>query len=201
MALISRVLMLISLLATPLQAATIQYVTSTGIVTGASDSTVDVVDGRSTVTIAEAVSAIQWPIPSGCANGRAEWSDITDAGAVNAAGAGMVARTDLVWFTSTSTLWSGCAQVSSAAEVNVLVEAAILAAVGESALAVAVPRLRGHTQGRCPDANMSAHCQAARAALSTLDSATLSEEELDDVLTQAVILRSDATTFIASEFP
>ena len=113
----------------------------------------------------------------------------------------MVARTDLVWFTSTSTLWSGCAQVSSAAEVNVLVEAAILAAVGESALAVAVPRLRGHTQGRCPDANMSAHCQAARAALSTLDSATLSEEELDDVLTQAVILRSDATTFIASEFP
>ena len=180
----------------------IQYLLATGEVTGAGNRPVQVPSGYAALTLAEDPDAITWPVPAGCAAGMPEWTEITAPETVAADGTGMAVRAGLLFFTSTSTLWTGCAQVISAAQLEGLVEAAILTALGtNSALATAIPRLRGHTQGRCPDANMSANCQAARAALATLDSATLSEAELDTILTEAVTLRADAANFISTNFP
>lgn len=178
-----------------LLAASLQYNLSTSFVITASNETIAAATGYDIITIAEPVSAIVWPVPSGCSVGQADWTRITDAGGVSAAGAGMAVRTDLFWFTSSSTLLTGCHQVESWADLKKIVEAAIAGGIDGFDFFRPLAHFKGATEKKCPSGNNSPACVAARASQATLEASFPSEAELDALLAQAATLRTESIAF------
>jgi len=185
----SLLLLLVSL--TPATAASIQYVTTGGRVSGVSESAIAAVADYDVVTIAEAASAIVWPVPSGCTAGQAAWTRITSPGTVAVDGTGMATRTDLVWFSSTSTLQTECWQVNSWADLVQRIDEVASAGLLAVGSVPSTSRMNGQAATRCPESNNSAHCVAARAALATI---TISEIALDTLSDETAQLWADAQT-------
>lgn len=195
-----RVIIVFVLLSSVAWAGAIQYDPVTGEVTGASDGPIRPTAGREVIEIPESVSAIQWPIPSGCAAGQALWTQITNPSAVTVSGSGMGVRPDLIIFTTTSTLLTGCHPVPSWSALRRLyrqtIANVVVGASDEEAQMIQVLNdVQLWVMRRCPESVGSANCMTSRANMVTMDSDYRGAGQAADLTTQLVTLRNDVNAF------
>ena len=139
-------------------AVDIQYVLASGDVTSASDISIPNVPGHGIVTLTGTVSQIIWPVPNGCSTGKLEWSRISDSDTVTLTGGGMVVKTGLVFFSTTSPMLTGCHIVNSWMALKSVVNRALLAGIPDNE---AIPALDLHWtwyEARCHDAPTNQNC-------------------------------------------
>jgi hypothetical protein len=183
----------------------IQYELSTGNITAAHDTPPSIESAASygIVTLTGvSLSGITWPVPSGCGAGRPHWTTITDAGTAAADGTGMDVRTGLVLFSTTSPLLADCFPVHSAGEVYALVTRTINNALGTTdPLTDTLTKLRSKVFRVCPSASGGA-CTNAHAKFDAISNVQPGDDSaLDTFLGYVETLKSDADTFVGTNFP
>lgn len=182
-------------------AGTIQYMTSTGHVTGLSDAEIPTVANRSLVSIAESVTAIQWPVPSGCAAGEGQWefTRVVDPETVAVDGTGMEVRPDLALFGTTSTLMPGCFNAGDRVRLINLVTIRLMQVVAEQELILALNAFNVVASRRCPGSTGGANCDTVRSNMLALDTSYPNASQLSSVTTELVTLRTETAAFIAAQ--
>lgn len=197
----SWLIVLLLLSGSPAVAGNIQYLATTGQVTGISDQVIPTVPGYEVVSIAESVSAIAWPIPSGCPSGQPSWAVVDDPAQVTVAGDGLVLRAGLVVLTSTSTLFTNrCEPVASAAEVWAMVDQVLASNYAPTTVLPFLDRLNVASVTVCPSSDSTQDCVDVRAAMVTLnDIAAGAPATLKAFVEAAVQLQADAQTLITAQ--
>ena len=122
------------------------------------------------ISLPESVEAIVWPIPAGCPAGAPEWSAISDPATVAVDGTGLAVQPGLVFFSSTSALYTNrCAAVASAADVWAVVNTMLDVSYAASTQLPALDQLNTSGWIMCPDDNLTQACVDVRAGLVTLN--------------------------------
>jgi hypothetical protein len=192
------------LVATPAWAAYIQYDLANGHVVAASDQALATTIDRGVIRpeqVPAPAAAIVWPVPAGCPAGKAEWTQLTDASLVTAAGGGMVVRPDYVglFFTSTSPVATGCYLVLDWTALKRLYRELLSSYVSAREFTDDLDRLNGWAQGICPESAGSANCVTSRAHMVELNEDYPGSGQLLDDTTALVTLKNDRDAFKASK--
>lgn len=162
--------LLVCSLATLGMAGNIQYLRSTGNVTGVSDRAVEENATYGVVVIPESVEAIQWPAPAGCPSGLPEWTRVVDPLLVTVTGSGMEVRPELsgFFFTSTSPLLTGCHLVQDLSTLRALVRTAIAAGTSDFHTIQGFAPYQDWYDMQCRGSESNANCVTTKANLDAM---------------------------------
>lgn len=188
-------------------AVDIQFALDTQDVSGApSDTPIDPVAGYGIVTIPGVSAAdIVWPIPTGspdvtsCGTGQPLWTHIANPNGTTIAALGLIIRSDLLFFHSTSPLLLECTPVASKHQLNTLVDQTIVIAVPDNPTIIALNVHFGWYYARCGDAPTNQNCIDWKAQLNTLVSRYPGRPQGITAATQAAVLILDANTFLSQQ--
>ena len=140
--------LLLTLWPLAVQAGWLQYELSTGFITGgprAAEQDFPDVPGRGVIEDpALDVVAPVWPVPSGCTVGAQAWTRLSPSLVLP-----LIARSDLVFFSTTSPLLPGCHLVSTWRELKTLYESTIVDTMAAEDLITAIGALKAWKDARC----------------------------------------------------
>lgn len=133
------------------QAVQIQYLLSTGDVTGVLD-VIEPIDGYGLLDFpGHEPSEIIWPVPAGCTVGQKQWTRIVNPAAATIDGGGMAVRSEQAFFHTTSPLLTGCHPVDNKRALKRLVDETIIASAVELNLVQAIGAYNSWLYASCLD--------------------------------------------------
>jgi hypothetical protein len=178
--------------------ATLQYDIATLRVLGAFETENDTrpLDGSALLEVSGNLASIVWPVPSGCVSGRKEWSILSPGGVEP-----LLVDPSLAFFSTTSSLLSGCFLLSSAPQLWALVNMTL-----ERALATGNPlttvsgKLNVAALGICPPSDVSSDCVTLRANMVTWNDVPVGAAvAMHFFMVEAQLLKGDAVAFITAQ--
>jgi hypothetical protein len=182
------------------QAVDIQYVLTTGNVTGVSETPIPNIEGYGVATITgQPASAIIWPVPSGCSTGQPDWSRVSDPDTVAVDGTGFAVRPEVLVFHTTSTLLPGCHRVSGVAALNALYRRVMIDTIASFEFLGALNEVSVGVREACPGTTGGTNCDTARANLALLNADRPGTAGTANFTTQLVTLRTDKCAFQAAQ--
>lgn len=177
--------------------ANLQYDTTTLKILGAFETEDDArpLDGTALLEVPGTLASIVWPVPSGCVAGRKQWSILSPGGVLP-----LLVDPSLAFFSTTSSLLSGCYQLSSATALWTLVNVTL-----ERALATGNPlttvsgKMNVAALGICSGVT-GTDCDTLRADMVTWNDVPGGDAiAMHAFMVEAQILKGDAVSFITAK--